>query len=169
MRSLANALTICQCIWTCQTVSLLFWNQLHLIWNFVFRLLSLLKSEWVIFLSEIPTSQLLITDSMAVCTGSDTEPGLQLFQRAGTMESQHCFHSSLPEGQFVTSRIVSYKTSLKCQLPDKDRNYILNISGKKIRDPAQQLPVFLISLLRLLRGFLYNVGSRIRCKIYVVN
>lgn len=137
-----------------------------MIWNFACRLPSLLKSKKVIFFSEIPTSQFLITDLMAVCTGSDTKPGLQLLQPARTMKSQHCFHSSVSEGQ--TFRIVSHKISLKCQPADKDRNYTL-ISDKKIRDPTQKLPLLLTSLLWLLRGFLYNVGSRIRGKIYTVN
>lgn len=138
-----------------------------MIWNSVCRLPNLLKSEKVISFSEIPTSQLLISDSMAVCTGSDTKPGLQLLQRERTMKSQCCFHSSVSEGQ--NFRIVSYQIYLKCQPADKDRNYTLNLSGNKIRDPTQQLPLLLTSLLWLLRGFLYNVGSRIRYKIYTVN
>lgn len=102
----------------------------------VCRLPSLLKSQKVTFFSEIPTSQLLIMDLMAVHTSSDTKPGLQLLQCARTRKSQHCFHSSVSEGQFVTFRIVSYKISLKCQSVDKDRNYTWNISGKKIGDPT---------------------------------
>lgn len=138
LRSSANTLRTCQSIWTCQTVFLTFFK-ISLTWFGTFcvcRLPSLLKSQKVTFFSEIPTSQLLITDLMAVHTGSDTKPGLQLLQCARTRKSQHCFHSSVSEGQFVTFRIVSYKISLKCQPVDKDRNYTWNISGKKIGDPT---------------------------------
>ncbi|RMC17201.1 hypothetical protein DUI87_05778 [Hirundo rustica rustica] len=108
------------------------------------------QTEKVIFFSKIPISQLLLTDLMAVSTGNDTKPGLQLLQRARTMKSEHCFHSSVSEGQ--TFRIVSYKISSNCQPVDKDRNYTLIF----------QVNNFLISSIQVCIFFLPNCLMNIK-------